>query len=331
MKFWVKIIVALCVVGVIAFGIWAFFFKEKDEVMAYNRTCELVEYKEGFGVKEKLKELQKFNYLKDDEANVILSSNDTNKEILSLREIMLSNNIIRTYDDGGVVTCYFDSYIVMDKYLDEMINFLMPYIKNSNGNDNLNKAIKRTANTYRNNLNELSQAIDNLNACQKSIDGNEVEMTVLLGNYKSVRTKYRRCLNNGANLIINMFNIIKSNYGEIKFDTKLALIDSYARSLRVSSSEEKEKEEAFFAHDLHLILDRYIKVNKYQNIFTPEYDEYNFLINYNTLFNNYVSELDKALNKHNLGKTKMADGKDLSDIRQEAQNSLVFVLNVLGY
>ena len=34
MKFWVKIVVALSVVVVIAFGIWAFVFKEKDEVVA---------------------------------------------------------------------------------------------------------------------------------------------------------------------------------------------------------------------------------------------------------------------------------------------------------
>ena len=129
MKFWVKIIVAFCVVVVAAFGVWAFFFKEKDEVVAYNKTCELIEYKESVGIKEKLKNLQGLDYFGDDETQKILDSNDNNKEILRLREIMLSNNIIRTYDDGGVVTCYFDSYLVMDKYLDEMLGILVPYIK----------------------------------------------------------------------------------------------------------------------------------------------------------------------------------------------------------
>ena len=33
MKFWLKFLIALSVVVVIAFGVWAFFFKEKDEGM----------------------------------------------------------------------------------------------------------------------------------------------------------------------------------------------------------------------------------------------------------------------------------------------------------
>lgn len=331
MKFWIKIIVAFCVVVVAAFGVWAFFFKEKDEVVAYNKTCELIEYKESIGVKEKLKNLQGLDYFGDDETQKILDNNENNKEILRLRELILSNNIIRTYDDGGVVTCYFDSYLVMDKYLDEMLGVLVPYIKYTNGNDSLNKALKNTTSAYIKNINELNQSLDNLKACQQSIEGSEVEMTVLLGNYNSLRTKYRRCLNNGATLALNIMDIIKSNYNEIEFDAKLALIDSFNRSLLVSSAEEKEKEEAFFAHDLHLVLDKYIKTKTSVSIFSAEYNEYGFLKNYNNLFNNYKSELDKALNKHNLGKTKMADGQDLSDIKQEAQSSLIYVLNVLGY
>ena len=65
MKFWVKIVVALSVVVVIAFGIWAFVFKEKDEVVAYNKVCEIVDYKESLGTKEKLISLRKYNYYGD--------------------------------------------------------------------------------------------------------------------------------------------------------------------------------------------------------------------------------------------------------------------------
>lgn len=331
MKFWVKIIVAVCVVGVVAFGVWAFFFREKDTVMAYNRTCELIEYRESSGVIGKIEDLKKFDYLGEDSSQKISASNDTNDEILKIRDIMLSDNIVRTYDEGGNVTCYFDSYIVMDEYLNEMICVLTPYIKNSNGNSALNNTLKSTVNSYKKDVDELIQAITLLNNCQSSITGTDVEMTVLLGNYNSFRTKYRRCLNDSAKLIINIFDIIKSNYKEIKFDTNLSLIDGYARSVKVASSEGKLKEEAFFAHDAHLVLDKYNKNLDGDNIFTTEYTEYEYLINYNKLFNNYVSELDKALNKHNLNKTKMADGNELSDIKVEAQKSLTYVLNVFGF
>ena len=108
-------------------------------------------------------------------------------------------------------------------------------------------------------------------------------------------------------------------------------MDSFARSLIVVTRENEETTESYYAYDLHLILERYQKVCKGQNIFTAEYDEYNFLMSYNKLFNNYLSEYTKALNKQNINKKKMADGQDLSDIKQEAQESLIFVLNVLGY
>ena len=36
MKFWIKILIAFCIVLVIGFAVWAFFFREKDEVQAYN-------------------------------------------------------------------------------------------------------------------------------------------------------------------------------------------------------------------------------------------------------------------------------------------------------
>lgn len=331
MKFWVKITVAVCVVAVITFGVWAFFFREKDEVVAYNRTCEMVEYKETIGINDKLKDLQNFDYLGEDANNKIEGSSDKIKEILNLREVTLSDSIIKTYDDGGNVTNYFDSYFVMEENLDNMIKTLIPYIKHTNGNNNLNSSLKNSINDYTKNLKELLQTIESLNNCQKSISGSEVELDVLRGNYNNFRTKYRRCLGNSADIILDMFDIIKSNYKEIKFDTELTLIDSYARSVVVTVEEDKLREEAFFAHDSHLILDKYIKVNNNENIFSTEYNEYDYLKNYNNLFNNYMSELNKTFNKSKLGKTKMADGENLSDIKLEAQEPLIYVLNVLGY
>lgn len=331
MKFWLKFLVALSVVVILAFGAWAFFFREKDEVLAYNRTCEIVNYKESLGTKEKVSTLQGLNYLGNDTGKVITASNDTNKEILNLREIMFSDSIITKYDEGGTVTCYFDSYFVMENYLDDITTQLIPYLKNLNASDASIKTLKNTISTYTKNLKELNQALDNLKTCQNGIEGTEIEMATLYGNYNSVRIKYRRCLNNGATLVTNIFDIIKSGVGNLKFDTKLALMDSYARSLIVVTRENEETTESYYAYDLHLILERYQKACKGENIFTTEYDEYNFLINYNKLFNDYLSEFTKALNKQNINKKKMADGQDLSDIKQEAQAPLIYVLNVLGY
>ena len=152
MKFWLKFLVALSVVVIIAFGVWAFFFREKDEVLAYNRTSEIVNYKESLGTKEKVSTLQGLNYLGNDTSKVISASNDTNKEILSLREIMFSDSIITTYDEGGTITCYFDSYFVMENYLDGITMQLIPYLKDINASDASIKTLKNTISTYTKNL-----------------------------------------------------------------------------------------------------------------------------------------------------------------------------------
>ena len=98
----------------------------------------------------------------------------------------------------------------------------------------------------------------------------------------------------------------------------------------VSSSVEV-KRESYFAHDAHLVLDRLNKVNAGTNIFSADYTEWGFLVNYNALIDGYASEYNKALAKHNTIKKKMADNQELSDIKQGAQTYLVYVLNVLGY
>lgn len=330
MKFWVKIVVALCVVLVLGFGIWAFFFREKDEVKAFNRTCELIEYKESLGLREKVVALRKLNYINGDTSKVIKNNTDTNKDILQIREFILSPSIITTYDEGGNVTCYFDSYITLDDYVDSMLVALVPYLKNSSTTSaNINN-IKKDIKNYIQDLKNFDNSINILNDCQNAITGTEVEMEVLLGNYNSLRNKYRKCLNDGARVLIRIFDIMKTNYGKIKFNTELALMDSFARSLMVSSSVEV-KRESYFAHDAHLVLDRLNKVNAGTNIFSADYTEWGFLANYNALIDGYASEYNKALAKHNTIKKKMAGNQELSDIKQGAQTYLVYVLNVLGY
>ena len=58
MKFWVKIVIAFAVVVVLGFGVWAFFFREKDDVVAYNEITEMVDYKQSLSLKTKLDELR---------------------------------------------------------------------------------------------------------------------------------------------------------------------------------------------------------------------------------------------------------------------------------
>ena len=333
MKFWVKIVVALSVVVVIAFGVWAFVFKEKDEVQAYNRTCEIIEYKESLGVTERLVELKGINYIGSDKANVITDSTDIQKDILRVRNIIFSDNAINTYDDGGNITCTFDSYLTIERVTQDIILKLLPFIKNVNNADTQTKTLKKIASTYAKDYKLLKDNLDILIDCQTSIEGNNTEMEVLQNNYAYVRLVYRNCLKDSAELINTMFEIIKCKFGQINYDTEFALMDSFSRSLYISTSVIKDELESYRAHDLHLVVDKIDKYRKDINIFSTEYSEYNFLTNYNYICNNYSSEFDKVLQKQNIEKKEIANGKEPSDINMNVyKNSrLKCILKILGY
>ena len=58
MKTWIKILVAVCVVVIVSISVWAIFFREKDEVQAYSKTAELIDYKQSLAINDKLNELK---------------------------------------------------------------------------------------------------------------------------------------------------------------------------------------------------------------------------------------------------------------------------------
>ena len=176
MRFWIKIIVAFSVIVVLGFGAWAFFFKEKDEVVAYNRVSELVDYKESLNLFEQIEELSVFNYINGENGKeVIDDSSDNKSEILSIRETTMSEDLITYYDAGGNQTCTYDSYIVIEQFADDMIKYLMPYLKYTNSSDVEINSLKTCIDDYIVNLQELINSIDMVNKCQSSITGTEIE------------------------------------------------------------------------------------------------------------------------------------------------------------
>ena len=120
MKFWIKIVVALCVVVIIVFGVWAFFFREKDTVKAYNQTTQLVDYKESLGVKEKLVKLYYMDYMHDDPTKKINNTDVINRDILTIRKDCLSVDDIVGYE-GDSESYRYDSYFTTDKTIDAII------------------------------------------------------------------------------------------------------------------------------------------------------------------------------------------------------------------
>ena len=90
MKFWIRVVVAVAVILVAVFAVWAFFFREKEEVQAYNKTAELIDYKESIGFKEKLVDLRLMNYYNDDKSKPIGDTSSSEQSIQNMRTLLLS-------------------------------------------------------------------------------------------------------------------------------------------------------------------------------------------------------------------------------------------------
>lgn len=332
MRFWIKIVVALSVVIVLGFGVWAFFFREKDDVVAYNEICELVDFKQSLGFGEKLTNLYNCNYIGSGESKKIIEDDtEVKKNILSIREITMSRVNITYYDEGGNLTCVYDSYYTIENMTDYMINYLLPYLKYTNANDQELKLLRKSVDSYIDDLKALDESIQLIRDDQSTIEeGTDIEFEILYGKYNSFYNKYRSVLNDSANVIKLMVANIRSHAGEFKCDTDFALIDSFSRALKVATSVES-KREPLFAYDLHYIVEKYNDYKLGNTIYSIDHTEYDFLTSYNNLINNYSTVLDKVFEKHNLEKKKIADGENLSDIVKESQESLITVMNVLGF
>lgn len=332
MRFWIKIVVALSVVIVLGFGVWAFFFREKDDVVAYNEICELVDFKQSLGLDEKLNNLYECDYIGSGATKkVIEDDTEVKKNILSIREITMSRVNITYYDEGGNLTCVYDSYYTIENMSDDMVMFLLPYLKYTNADDRELRALRKAVDNYIDDLKLLNESIQLIGENQETIlDGTDIEFEILYGKYNSFYNKYRSVLNDSANVIRLMISNIRSHVGEFKCDTEFALIDSFSRALKVSTSVET-KREPLFAYDLHYVVEKYNDYKLGNNIYTIDHTEFDFLTSYNTMINNYSGVLDKVFEKHNLEKKKIADGENLSDIVKESQESLIVVMNVLGF
>lgn len=331
MKFWVKVVVAVCVILVVAFAVWAFFFREKEEVQAYNKSAEMLDYKESLGINEKLITLQKLDYYGEKKENVLANTTETEKEILTLRNVCLSNDPIVGYGDVDVVYTY-SSYLVLDEFVNEIIEYYLPYtIGNSARNKSLNN-IKNNINDYIDSMKKLNNKLDDLIKYQNSLKGTEMDMEGLKGRYNNLYVEHRSSLNKASKLILSMLEYVdESVYSDkLYVDTMMALTDAFARSLNRSTSVDKNQEPDY-ANDVYVIKLMIRQSQAGQSLESTNYSEYDFLYHYNKLFNNYKDTLNYIFSCKHFEKQKMADGDNLSKVLENAKPSVVTILNVMGF
>ena len=327
MKNWIKILVAVCIVLVISISVWAIFFKEKDEVQAYSRTSELIDYKQSLALNDKLNSLREMNYCKNDTSKTISGSSSAGEEILEIRRIVLSDGLILGYGDNQ-----FYSYLTMEEYLDEILEYYLPYTKGDRVKTKSLNSLKDSIKDYIRTLKKLDEKIDNVIEYQKAVEGSDVELEILRGYYQQFREQYRMSLTYGSVVLQSIMNYVdKSVYGDnFIIDINASIFDAYARTLETAVSVES-KLEPDYANDVRVIINRIEDVRHGRAIFSTQKEEFDYLQAYNNLFNNYSDTLDYIYSCKNLEKKQMAVGMSLSNVLEKAQPSVIIVLKVLGY
>ena len=327
MKTWIKILVAVCVVVIVSISVWAIFFREKDEVQAYSKTAELIDYKQSLAINDKLNELKTLNYCKGDASKTISGSSNAGEEILEIRRIVLSDGLVLGYGDNQ-----FYSYLVMEEYLDEILEYYLPYTKGDRVKTKSLNAVKESVKDYIRSLKKLDEKIDNVIDYQNAIEGSSVELEILRGYYQQFRDQFRTSLSYGSTVLDAVINYIDSSvYSEdLIVDTKTALYDSYTRALHTAVTVEV-KLEPDYANDVRIIINRINDVESGRSIFKNQNEEYSFLQSYNNLFNHYDDTLDYIFECKNLEKGQMAVGMSLGNVLEKAQQPVIQVLKVLGF
>lgn len=327
MKTWIKILIAVCVVLVISISVWAIFFKEKDEVQAYSRTAELIDYKQSLAINEKLNDLKTMDYCKNDSSKTISGSSAAGEEILEIRRIVLSDGLVLGYGDNQ-----FYSYLVMEEYLDEILEYYLPYTKGDRVKTKSLNAVKDSIKDYIRSLKKLDEKIDNVIDYQKAIEGSSVELEILRGYYKQFRDQFRTSLSYGSTVLDSVMNYIDVSVYSDNFivDTKSALYDAYTRALKTATTVEV-KLEPDYANDVRIVINRISDIDNGRSIFKDQSEEYQFLQSYNNLFNHYGDTLNYVFACKNLEKGQMAVGMSLGNVLEKAQQPVIQVLKVLGF
>jgi len=326
-KFWVKIIIAVCVVVVIGFSVWAFCFREKDEVQAYNRTAELINYKQSLGIHDKLVDLRKTNYINNNPEKVIGTDTDMKQSIHNLRELCFSE--VPLTNNGNI---QYYSYFVIDEYVDTLIEYYLPYTQSNKSKSKPLKNLKNNIEDYMRSLSNMNETLDELIEYQSLIEGSDTEIEILKSYYDNLNTKYRKCLSRSTDVVLAVVDYIDvCVYSDnLKLDVVFALNDAFVRSLKCATTIETILEPDY-SNDVKFIKDVIDKYHDGTQIFSEEYNEYEFLNSYSKLYNDYKDTLNYVYSCKNLEKQQMAEGALLSSIVENAQDSVVVILNVFGF
>ena len=330
MKTWIRIVVAFSVVVILGFAVWAFFFDEDDEVMAYNDMTQMIEYRESMALRERLVVLKSLDYYGEDKANVFSSEIETGKQICELRDIILSDNVV-TINEAT-----FNSLFVYDEMTGEIFKELLPYLNGNKIHRKSQRALTKSINTYLDNLREVSTDLDNLIYSQKITTIDDSVMIQLVNKYKSFKSKYIDLLGYAGDVVSNSIEYINLAVydGKYKSDTNFALYDCYGRALYALANTPIPQEE-IYNQIVYTIADKITKVNSNEIIFTSEYTELKFLESYNTILYKYSDSLDEVFSQeYQYGSlVKMADNDagTLSKFVDDFKAPIVVVLNVLGF
>lgn len=321
MKYFLRIIVTIIIVGIVGVGVWYLFFSTPDDDETFTKLSQLIDDKENSAISNIFDDLGSFETLPETENAKAKILNDIDNPI--------------TVDDATIY-----SYRATEKILDKALNNYYVYTQIANDvSAKSYKKIKNLVNDYNKSYGKLITKLEDLSNYNNDYV-NEQDETLkvsmryeLVTKYNNISIYYKEALTKEAKLVLELKTFVNKYCFDNNFytDSKIALLDLIMLDTISACNKTEETEIGYFIN-LKQSIDIYLAYESGSDIYTDTgVSESEFLNNVEFLFKNYKDGLTKLFDYTHAQRENVINGTFVSELKVEYVDFIKSVLKVLGY
>ena len=321
MKYILRIIVTIIIVGIVGVGVYFLFFNEPKDDETFTKLSHLIDDKENSSITNILEDLKGFETLQETEVS----------------KAKLLNGLDQPIDvDGGSIY----SFRAVEQILDKALNNYYVYTQVAKDvTAKSYKKIKNSINAYDKSYQKLIIKLEDIVKYNQEYNDEQDESLKssmryeLITKYNNISLYYKETLTKEAELVLDLKSFVNKYCFNDKFytDSKIALLDLIMVDTISSCNKTAETEIGYFIN-LKQSIDVYLNCEQGTDVYaTTGVSESEFLNNVETLFKNYREGLNLVFNYTHAQRKGVVDGSFVADLKIEYVNYVKNVLKVLGY
>lgn len=321
MKYFLRILVTILIVGAVGIGVYFLFFNEPKNDEVFTKLSHLIDDKENSAITTILDDLSDFETLPESE----------------ISKAKLLNSLDQPIDvDGGSIY----SFRAIEQVLDKALNNYYVYTQVAKDVSSKSyKKIKSSINSYDKSYQKLIIKLEDIKKYNQEYNDEQDESLKssmryeLITKYNNISLYYKETLTKEAELVLNLKSFVNKHCFDNNFytDSKIALLDLIMVDTIGACNKTAETEIGYFIN-LKQSIDIYFKCEHGQDIYaTSGVSESEFLNNVEKLFKNYREGLNTVFNYTHAQRKGVVDGSFVADLKVEYVNYVKNILKVLGY